>query len=115
MENSYRFFANHDCKYYPCHSGVEELNCLFCYCPFFLKERCPGRPEFWEKDGKIIKDCSNCVFPHRAENYEHIIEFIRRENAAREFSDEIRRKAIPLPSSDPQETGGEEGREGAEK
>ena len=34
MENSYRFFANKDCKYYPCHQGLEAFNCLFCYCPF---------------------------------------------------------------------------------
>ena len=30
-ENSYRFFSNRECQYYPCHEGIEEMNCLFCY------------------------------------------------------------------------------------
>ncbi|MCI6794981.1 MAG: cysteine-rich small domain-containing protein [Lachnospiraceae bacterium] len=96
MENSYRFFANKDCKYYPCHQGLEDFNCLFCYCPFYLKEKCPGRPEFWKKDGKIIKDCTNCTFPHRPENYDVIIKWIKKENEKREFSEEIRKKAKPV-------------------
>lgn len=25
-ENSYRFFQNKECKYFPCHEGAEELN-----------------------------------------------------------------------------------------
>jgi Zn-finger protein len=96
MENSYRFFANKDCKYYPCHEGQEDFNCLFCYCPFYLKEKCPGRPEFWQKDGKIIKDCTNCTFPHRPESYDVIINWIKKENEKREFSEEIRKKAKPV-------------------
>lgn len=96
MENSYRFFANKDCKYYPCHQGLEDFNCLFCYCPFYLKEKCLGRPEFWQKDGKIIKDCTNCTFPHRPENYDVIIKWIKKENEKREFSEEIRKKAKPV-------------------
>ncbi|MFW5671451.1 MAG: cysteine-rich small domain-containing protein, partial [Acetivibrio ethanolgignens] len=35
MENSYRFFENRECKYFPCHKGLKELNCLFCYCPLY--------------------------------------------------------------------------------
>ena len=31
MENSYRFFENKECQYYPCHKGIENMNCLFCY------------------------------------------------------------------------------------
>ena len=73
MENSHQFFANKDCKYYPCHNGVEELNCLFCFCPFYSKEDCPGNPVFKEKDGKRLKTCMNCTFPHKAENYEEIM------------------------------------------
>ena len=96
MKNSWRFFSNHDCKYFPCHEGLEEFNCLFCYCPFYLKEACPGEPSFWEKKGKIIKDCSKCAFPHRPENYDRIIGRIRRENERREFSDRIREKAVHL-------------------
>lgn len=71
---SEKFFSNKDCKYYPCHNTSEELNCLFCYCPIFFFE-CQGK---WEKiDG--IKDCSNCVYPHKAENYDDIVEALRQK------------------------------------
>ena len=41
-ENSYRFFSNRECQYYPCHEGIEEMNCLFCYCPLYERRHCPG-------------------------------------------------------------------------
>ncbi|MBQ4430118.1 MAG: Lar family restriction alleviation protein, partial [Synergistaceae bacterium] len=33
--NSYRFYQNTDCEYYPCHqvADTENFSCLFCYCP----------------------------------------------------------------------------------
>lgn len=77
MENSHRFFANKECKYYPCHKGIEEINCLFCYCPMYHFENCPGSPEYIEKNGKVIKVCTKCTFPHRAENYDKVIKFIK--------------------------------------
>ena len=77
MENSHKYFENRDCKYYPCHKGIEEMNCLFCYCPLYHLEHCPGNPRFHEKEGKTIKVCTDCTFPHRAENYDRIIELIR--------------------------------------
>lgn len=77
MENSYRFFSNRECKYYPCHQGIGEMNCLFCYCPLYRLEKCPGNPEFIEKNGRSIKACTNCTFPHRAENYDKIIEILK--------------------------------------
>lgn len=73
MENSHRFFKNTDCSYYPCHKGIDELNCLFCYCPLYRLEDCPGTPNYKEKNGRIIKDCTSCVFPHSADNYEAVI------------------------------------------
>jgi len=76
MENSHRFFSNPACKYYPCHEGVEELNCLFCFCPFYLREDCPGTPEVIVKGNNRIKDCSACAFPHRPENYDVVIEWL---------------------------------------
>jgi len=76
MENSHRFFSNHACKYYPCHEGVEELNCLFCFCPFYLREDCPGTLEVIVKGNNRIKDCSACTFPHRPENYDVVIEWL---------------------------------------
>ena len=75
--NSHRFFENKDCKYYPCHQGLEQMNCLFCYCPLYRFEKCLGNPRIIEKGERRIKDCSNCTFPHRAENYDRILEFLR--------------------------------------
>lgn len=69
---SYKFFQNRECEYFPCHSGIakEEMNCLFCFCPLYaLGEKCGGNFRYTE-DG--IKDCSDCLVPHRAENYEKI-------------------------------------------
>lgn len=77
MENSERFFANTDCKYYPCHQGIEEMNCLFCYCPLYAIENCPGDKYYKEKDGRRIKVCTNCTFPHRAENYDKVIAILK--------------------------------------
>lgn len=77
MENSHRFFANKECKYYPCHEGMEEMNCLFCYCPFYGRENCPGKPEYREYEGKRIKICTGCTFPHQAENYDMILQILK--------------------------------------
>ena len=77
MENSYRFFENRDCKYFPCHKELEDFNCLFCYCPFYTRENCPGKPEYKEYQGKRIKVCTNCTFPHRPENYELMIKLLK--------------------------------------
>ena len=39
MKNSFYYFENRDCQYYPCHKEMAEMNCLFCYCPlYFLSE-----------------------------------------------------------------------------
>lgn len=78
MDNSDRFFANTECRFYPCHKGIDEINCLFCYCPLYHIEDCPGDPAFIEKDGRRIKACTDCTFPHRAENYDTVIETLRR-------------------------------------
>ena len=77
MDNSHRYFENRDCNYHPCHEGIEEMNCLFCYCPLYHIESCPGSPRYTEKSGRQVKVCTGCTFPHRAENYDRIIELIR--------------------------------------
>ncbi len=77
MENSHRFFENKKCKYFPCHKGIDEFNCLFCYCPLYHLENCPGNPVYKEKDRGTIKICTNCTFPHQPENYDVIIEMIK--------------------------------------
>ncbi len=77
MENSYRFFENRECRYYPCHKGIQELNCLFCYCPFYTWKKCPGHPAYKETGGRRIKICTGCTFVHRPENYDKIIRLLK--------------------------------------
>ena len=76
MKEGSRFFSNRKCEYYPCHETDEELNCLFCYCPLYHFQHCPGNPVYKEKNGHSIKVCTNCTFPHRAENYDKIRELL---------------------------------------
>lgn len=88
MKQSHRFYQNRACEYFPCHEGVteEEFSCLFCYCPLYaLGRRCGGACTNTE-DG--VKDCSQCTFPHRAENYDAVLakwreiaDVVRREDA----------------------------------
>lgn len=69
---------------------------MFCFCPFYISEKCPGDPVFLNKNGKIIKDCSGCVFPHIPENYDVIMKWVSHAIKTREYSDEIKAKAIPF-------------------
>lgn len=64
----------------PCHKDLEadSINCLFCYCPMNSYEDCLGNPRYITKeDGRIIKDCSGCSFPHNPDNYDAVIEFLK--------------------------------------
>lgn len=66
---SYDYFQNKDCPYFPCHKGMneEQFSCLFCYCPLYaLGDKCGGNFTYTEYG---IKDCTNCLVPHRRENY----------------------------------------------
>lgn len=72
---SHRFFTNKDCKYYPCHthedgSPMEDINCLFCYCPLYLLD-CPGNYTFTSMG---IKDCTECTLPHHKAAYDTILD-----------------------------------------
>ena len=65
----YDFFQNKECEYFPCHEGMEEsgFSCLFCYCPLYaLGDKCGGNFTYTQQG---IKDCTNCLVPHRRENY----------------------------------------------
>ena len=73
MENSYKYFENKECQYYPCHQGTQNMNCMFCYCPLYSKEKCPGNYRYIEVNGKKIKECTDCIFPHEPKNYEIIM------------------------------------------
>ena len=76
MENSFKYFENRECKYYPCHEGIQQINCLFCYCPLYAFEKCPGECRYIDINGKKIKDCMQCTFPHEPENYDAIIKLL---------------------------------------
>ena len=73
MQNSHKYFENHDCQYYPCHPGAVHINCLFCYCPLYGKEHCPGKPTYVSQGDTLVKDCSQCTFPHHPENYDRVM------------------------------------------
>ena len=80
MKNSYRYFENKECEYFPCHRKDGDFNCLFCYCPLYWKENCPGNPKYLEKDGGRLKVCTDCTFPHQPQNYDTIIRILKGEN-----------------------------------
>ena len=77
MKNSYRFFSNKECKYFPCHTkpAENEFNCLFCYCPLYLLgDTCGGVFKYsGDKGAKNVKDCMDCHLPHRPEYYDTIV------------------------------------------
>lgn len=70
----YKFFSHKECECFPCHSvkNPDEFNCLFCYCPLYaLGDKCGGNYVYLENG---IKDCSNCMVPHKKDAYEYIME-----------------------------------------
>ena len=71
MENCAEYFENRNCEYFPCHKhDGDAFNCLFCYCPLYaLGENCGGSFAYTDKG---IKDCSNCMIPHRKDAYAYI-------------------------------------------
>lgn len=68
----YSFFCHKECEYFPCHktNDPENFNCLFCYCPLYaLGDGCGGNFRYTEKG---VKDCTNCLLPHKRENYAYV-------------------------------------------
>ncbi len=74
--NSFYYYENRECKYYPCHNS-EHVNCLFCYCPLYHMDDCPGEYYMKEIRGKQVKVCSDCLFPHERKNYKEVLERLR--------------------------------------
>jgi len=73
---SFRFYENKECEYYQCHEIKEgDFNCLFCFCPMY-NAICLGTPRYLELNGQLIKDCAGCDYPHRAENYQTVMEYL---------------------------------------
>lgn len=81
MDNSYRYYKNLDCKYFPCHKveKTEEFNCMFCYCPLYFLEECGGNYNI----SSGIKDCTDCIIPHKYAGYDYINKKIMEENSKR--------------------------------
>ena len=74
MENTYKFFQNAKCKYFPCHAAADAnaFNCLFCYCPLYpMGDKCGGN--FKYSGEKRIKNCEDCVYPHTPGYYETVV------------------------------------------
>ena len=70
---SYKFFENTSCEYFPCHKYPHKnFNCLFCYCPLTPFKDCGGNYK-WIDEERGLKDCSQCILPHKPENYDYVI------------------------------------------
>jgi Zn-finger protein len=74
MKNNYKYFENRQCKYYPCHN-IKNVNCLFCFCALYFLE-CNGNFKILDNG---IKDCSECLIPHKEDNYDYIVEILKKE------------------------------------
>jgi len=73
--NSYKYFENIECEFFPCHpDSLNGHNCMFCRCPMYTDESCIG---IQNGDGVIldngIKDCSKCTYPHEYKNAEEMM------------------------------------------
>ena len=79
-DNSYRFFNNQYCDYFPCHMINEEdkstFNCLFCFCPLYFFKDCGGVYTYTDKKAK---DCSQCLLPHQYEFYIPMMQKLQEE------------------------------------
>ncbi len=100
-----------NCSFYPCHrlplefygkdgkstQIQDELNCLFCYCPFYPCGNRPGNGKWIRtKNGKRVWDCSGCGFIHRDDVVKRFLVLLYknksvssiRRTLAREFKNE---------------------------
>lgn len=80
MKNSFNFFQNKDCEFFPCHRVEDEdsFNCLFCYCPLYFDEHCIGDPKYVVNgNGQRIRDCSDCEKVHDPAFYQCMMDSLR--------------------------------------
>lgn len=74
MSQSYKFFQNKECEWFPCHSApLNKFNCMFCFCPLYTISNCGGNYITLENG---VKDCSKCTLPHL--NYDYVINTLRK-------------------------------------
>lgn len=76
MKNSFKFFNNHECEYFPCHKVKDptKFNCKYCYCPLYLLD-CGGN--YTMKDG--VKSCIDCLIPHQPDSDDYINKILREQ------------------------------------
>ena len=68
----FTYFQNTKCEFFPCHETEhpEDFSCMFCYCPLYaLGRKCKGNFKYLENG---VKDCSDCMIPHKKENFAYI-------------------------------------------
>lgn len=85
---NFKYFSHKKCEYYPCHKteNPEEFSCLFCYCPLYaMGKQCGGNFSYLENG---VKDCTDCLVPHRRENYDYMMEQMRK------FHKELAKKVL---------------------
>ncbi len=72
--------VNTRCASFPCHEGLED--CTFCYCPFYpcLDGR-KGRYVVSSLTGEKIWSCEDCVWIHKKEVVDRILESVRKNRA----------------------------------
>ncbi|MEA3402473.1 MAG: cysteine-rich small domain-containing protein [Armatimonadota bacterium] len=67
---------NEGCKYYPCHSIVED--CTWCYCPFYpCEDESLGEYVISKRTGKQVWSCKRCTWIHRKRVAEQVLETLR--------------------------------------
>ena len=74
MSHHYSYFTHKKCEYFPCHPSADpdNFNCLFCYCPLYpLGKDCGGT---FDDLPHGYQDCSRCLYPHKRENYDTIVQ-----------------------------------------
>ena len=73
----YSFFQNKRCEFFPCHEtgGLEDFNCLFCFCPLYHSDDCGGQ---FTRLHNGTKDCGGCPLPHKRESYGYIIDRLKK-------------------------------------
>ena len=70
----------HICENFPCHEIISGFSCEYCYCPIYEKD-CKaygGNPKFLNGKTEVIKDCSECILPHKPE-FEKILTEIKKD------------------------------------
>ena len=85
---SHKLFTNKKCVYFPCHAAPAdgEFNCLFCYCPLYGYDNCPGNPMYvWSEEKQVfIKDCQLCTYVHEGkESWDRVQEFLAKNREKR--------------------------------